>query len=71
MIVDPVCKKEVDEKTASGGKARFWKGVFYFCSKSCRAAFQREPQKFLPEETVGDKGPDDPGGSLRKLFRLP
>ena len=38
MANDPVCKKEVDEKAALGGKARFLGEVFYFCSKSCRAA---------------------------------
>lgn len=41
MAKDPVYKKEVDEKAALGGKARFLGKVFYFCSKTCRAAFQR------------------------------
>ena len=49
MVADPVCKKEVDEKDAPGGKARFWGQVFYFCSKDCRATFQRDPQKFVPK----------------------
>ena len=49
MIVDPVCKKEVDENAAPGGTARFRGEVYYFCDKSCRGAFQRSPQKFLPE----------------------
>jgi len=71
MANDPVCKKEVDEKAALGGKARFLGEVFYFCSKTCRAAFQREPRKYLPEKTGGEKEPDDPGTSLKKLFRLP
>ncbi|MCZ6622756.1 MAG: YHS domain-containing protein [Deltaproteobacteria bacterium] len=54
MAKDPVYKKEVDEKAALGGKARFLGKVFYFCSKTCRAAFQREPRKYLPEKT-GEK----------------
>jgi P-type Cu+ transporter len=47
MVVDPVCKMEVDEKEAPGGKARFWGKVFYFCNKKCRATFQRDPQKYV------------------------
>ncbi len=57
MVVDPVCKKEVDEKAAPGGKARFWGKVFYFCAKNCRATFQRDPQKYLPEKKDEEKEP--------------
>jgi len=57
MVVDPVCKKEVDEKSAEGGKARFWGQVFYFCTKKCRASFQRDPQKYLPEQKEEEKEP--------------
>ena len=49
MVVDPVCKKGVDEKAAPGGNARFRGKVHYFCDKSCRATFQRNPQKYLPD----------------------
>ena len=49
MVVDPVCKKGVDENAAPGGKAQFRGTVFYFCDKSCRATFQRNPQKYLPD----------------------
>ncbi len=55
MVTDPVCTKEVDEKDAPGGKARFWGQIFYFCGKKCRATFQRDPQKYVevqPEETL-------------------
>ena len=55
MVADPVCKKEVDEKDAPGGKARFWGQVFYFCEKNCRTTFQRDPQKYVevePEEAL-------------------
>jgi len=50
MAVDPVCKKEVDDKTAPGGKARFWGQVFYFCDRKCRGSFQRDPQKYVSKE---------------------
>ena len=51
MVTDPVCKKEVDEQDAPGGKARFWGQVFYFCEKSCRLTFQRDPQKYVEVES--------------------
>ena len=53
MVVDPVCKKGVDEKAAPGGNARFRGKVLYFCDKSCRATFQRNPHKYLPDN--GDR----------------
>ncbi|MFQ5852257.1 MAG: YHS domain-containing protein [Candidatus Binatia bacterium] len=56
MAVDPVCKKEVDEKAPSGGKVNYWGTVFYFCSASCRTSFRREPQKYAPETAEG-RGP--------------
>jgi YHS domain-containing protein len=56
MAVDPVCKKEIDEKAALGGKARYWGKVFFFCEKKCRAAFQRDPQKYVAEQD-GEKEP--------------
>ena len=56
MAVDPVCKKEVDETSPPGGKARFWDKVFYFCAASCRAEFKRNPLDYAPE--VGEeRGP--------------
>jgi YHS domain-containing protein len=57
MVVDPVCRKEVDEKSATGGKARIWDKVFYFCSADCRTAFRRDPQKYAPETKEG-RGPE-------------
>lgn len=50
MVIDPVCQKEVDEKATPGGKARFRGEVYYFCDKSCRAVFQRSPQKYVPNK---------------------
>src|SRR3990172_6677663 len=60
MVVDPVCKKEVDEKSALGGKARFWGKVFFFCDKKCRATFQRDPQKFVSKEDAEKEPGYDP-----------
>ena len=53
MATDPVCKKEVDEKSSPGGKVQFWGKRFYFCSVDCRNTFRHEPQKYAP-----GKGPN-------------
>ena len=63
MATDPVCKMEVDEKAAPGGKARFWGKVLYFCDKKCRATFQRDPQKYVP-----DKGEEKEPGYDPRMF---
>ena len=51
MAKDPVCGMEIDEKRPSatstyGGK------TYYFCAKSCKIAFDKEPEKYL----IGEKG---------------
>ncbi|MCX8206798.1 MAG: YHS domain-containing protein [Methanothrix sp.] len=46
MAIDPVCKMEVDERTAkfvSEYKGR----KYYFCSPGCKKAFDKEPEKYL------------------------
>lgn len=46
MAIDPVCKMEVDEKTA---KWTFdYQGeTYYFCAPGCKAAFEKDPDKYL------------------------
>lgn len=56
MAIDPVCKKEVDEKAPPGGKVNFWGKVFYFCAANCRKDFRRDPKKYAPETAEG-RGP--------------
>ncbi len=46
MAIDPVCKMEVDEKTAAVTSE--YKGVtYYFCALGCKKAFDEEPEKHL------------------------
>jgi len=44
MARDPVCKMEVDEKSAPssghGGQ------TYYFCCPSCKGAFDKNPAKY-------------------------
>ncbi|WOF16113.1 YHS domain-containing protein [Methanoplanus sp. FWC-SCC4] len=44
--IDPVCKMEVDEKTAEF-KTDYEGKTYFFCSKGCKIAFEKEPQKYL------------------------
>lgn len=49
MAIDPVCKMEVDEKKAAATSD--YKGKkYYFCAKSCKKAFDQNPEKYLAPE---------------------
>jgi len=46
MALDPVCKMEVDEKTAKHESD--YKGEkYYFCAPGCKKAFNENPEKYL------------------------
>ena len=46
MVKDPVCGMEVDEEKAAASSE--YKGkTYYFCSKGCQAAFDKDPEKYL------------------------
>jgi YHS domain-containing protein len=46
MAIDPVCKMEVDEKTAAATSE--YKGkTYYFCAPGCKKAFDAEPDRYL------------------------
>ena len=52
MEIDPVCGMEVDPKSAAAtyeyqGKA------YYFCAPGCKAAFEKDPEKYLGHEHGG------------------
>jgi Cu+-exporting ATPase len=46
MVIDPVCKMTVDEKTAAATSE--YKGKkYYFCAVGCKKAFDANPEKYL------------------------
>ncbi len=46
MAVDPVCKMDVDEKTAK--LVSEYKGKkYYFCAPACKKAFDEAPLRYL------------------------
>lgn len=46
MAKDPVCKMEVDEKTAQYKTVHKGK-TYYFCAPGCKKAFEKNPNKYL------------------------
>jgi Cu+-exporting ATPase len=50
MAIDPVCKMKVDPEKAAA-KAEYQGQTYYFCAPGCKAAFEKDPAKFL--EAVG------------------
>ncbi|UCH58767.1 MAG: YHS domain-containing protein [Anaerolineales bacterium] len=46
MAIDPVCKMEVEEETAAA-KYEYKGKMYYFCAPGCKAAFEKNPEKYL------------------------
>lgn len=46
MHKDPVCGMTVDPKTAAG-QSEYKGQTYYFCSKGCKASFDKNPEKFV------------------------
>lgn len=52
MTRDPVCGMQLEEIDAAG-TAQYKGKTYYFCSPSCKAAFEKEPEKYAGEENPG------------------
>jgi Cu+-exporting ATPase len=52
MAIDPVCGMEVDEQTAAG-QSEYKGKTYYFCSLGCKAAFDKDPEKYLQQASGG------------------
>lgn len=50
MAIDPVCHMEVNEKTAPA-KSEYKGNTYYFCAKGCKIAFDKNPEKYLKNES--------------------
>ena len=46
MAIDPVCKMEVDEKTAKF-KSKYKDKTHYFCAAGCKKKFDDNPEKYI------------------------
>lgn len=45
MVVDPVCRMSVDEKTAKW-KSEYKGKTYYFCAPMCKQKFDRSPDRY-------------------------
>ena len=45
MAKDPVCGMQVNEQAAAG-KSEHKGKAYYFCSPACKAAFDKNPEKY-------------------------
>ena len=48
MAQDPVCHMSVDESKAAATGVYNGK-TYYFCAKTCKERFDREPEKYVKE----------------------
>jgi len=46
MAVDPVCKMDVDPKTAEA-QSDYQGKTYYFCAPGCKEVFEENPEKYL------------------------
>ena len=54
MVIDLVCKMEIDEK-AAGYSLDYEGEEYFFCSEGCQAEFLRHPKDYLkPTDSDGD-----------------
>ena len=54
MAIDPVCGMEVEPKSAAATYE--YKGqTYYFCSPGCKAAFQKDPEKYVGHQSSGQE----------------
>lgn len=54
-VIDPVCGMSVDPDHAE--YRSFQKGdTYYFCSAGCKAAFDRDPGKYVTGQKTGSAG---------------
>jgi YHS domain-containing protein len=49
MAKDPVCGMTVDESKAAA-TSEYGGQTYYFCSKGCKAAFDKEPEKYTKQQ---------------------
>jgi YHS domain-containing protein len=52
MVKDLVCGMTVDEKKVTQ-KSEYNGKTYYFCSKTCKVLFDKEPEKYIAKENEG------------------
>ena len=49
MAIDPICKMKVEESKPAA-TSNYMGKTYYFCAVGCKKAFDRNPEKYLPNE---------------------
>ncbi|HUX51805.1 MAG TPA: YHS domain-containing protein [Spirochaetia bacterium] len=49
MAIDPICKMDVDEKTAKL-TSKFEGKTYYFCAPGCKKEFDSNPKKYKDQD---------------------
>lgn len=57
MSKDPICGMEVNESEVSN-KSEYEGKSYYFCSSSCKAEFDAEPEKYIIKEDSSEQHHD-------------
>jgi len=52
MAIDPVCKMEIDEKSAKA-KSDYKGKTYYFCALVCKQTFDKNPDKYTENKSGG------------------
>lgn len=68
-IEDPVCGMDVDPADAEGKISHDGK-VYFFCSKNCLKAFEKDPHKYS-SEPVSDEVSSVTGGDAAEIYTCP
>ncbi len=52
MAIDPVCKMQVEESSAAA-TSEYQGKTYFFCCQGCKASFEKEPEKYLGQDSQG------------------
>lgn len=55
MVKDVVCGMTVDTETAPA-KTEYKGKTYYFCAQGCKAAFEKDPEKYAQAEREPNEG---------------
>ena len=58
IAIDPICKMEVDTENPSGGQSEYQGTSYYFCAPGCKIAFDKDSEKYLPEQPMEPPSPN-------------